>query len=192
MPMRHSSSRQHSHSVSLGSINNSHRVTRRKSINASAVNNAGAARAALNEHDETPSRVSHRRSFNSSVRRPTLREIVDMNKRIGIANGVEDEGENQDSAVADGFADMASNNQVSRTRARRASEGSHLTKGEGKRSSGELRCEKCGKEYKHSSCLTKHLLVLFFLQFLSSAMSPWKTRQQHSSKLPSLPNVVIG
>jgi len=115
-----------------------------------------------------------------------------MNKRIGIANGVEDEGENQDSAVADGFADMASNNQVSRTRARRASEGSHLTKGEGKRSSGELRCEKCGKEYKHSSCLTKHLLVLPVLQFLFSAMSPWKTRQQHSSKLPSLPNVVIG
>jgi hypothetical protein len=46
----------------------------------------------------------------------------------------------------------------SKSRARRASEGSRLTKGDGKRISGsELRCEKCGKGYKHSSCLTKHL-----------------------------------
>jgi hypothetical protein len=48
----------------------------------------------------------------------------------------------------------------SRSRIRRASEGSRLTKGEGKRASGsELKCEKCGKGYKHSSCLTKHLSV---------------------------------
>ena len=45
-----------------------------------------------------------------------------------------------------------------KTRARRASEGSYLSKGD-KRASGELRCETCGKGYKHSSCLTKHLLV---------------------------------
>lgn len=48
----------------------------------------------------------------------------------------------------------------SKARTRRASEGSRLSKGEGKRTSGtELRCEKCGKGYKHSSCLTKHLSV---------------------------------
>lgn len=45
-------------------------------------------------------------------------------------------------------------------RGRRASEGAHLIKGEGKRiSGGELRCDQCGKGYKHSSCLTKHLSV---------------------------------
>ena len=44
-------------------------------------------------------------------------------------------------------------------RSRRASEGAYLSKSEGKRASGELRCDKCGKGYKHSSCLTKHLLV---------------------------------
>ena len=44
-------------------------------------------------------------------------------------------------------------------RSRRASEGAYLSKSDGKRSSGELRCDKCGKGYKHSSCLTKHLLV---------------------------------
>lgn len=48
----------------------------------------------------------------------------------------------------------------SKSRIRRASEGSRLSKGDGKRTSGsELRCEKCGKGYKHSSCLTKHLSV---------------------------------
>ncbi|KAL8840129.1 MAG: hypothetical protein Q9170_001477 [Blastenia crenularia] len=46
---------------------------------------------------------------------------------------------------------------VAKARARRASEGAHLAKSEGKRASGELRCDQCGKGYKHSSCLTKHL-----------------------------------
>ncbi|CAK7230215.1 hypothetical protein SCUCBS95973_007498 [Sporothrix curviconia] len=42
-------------------------------------------------------------------------------------------------------------------RARRASDGQPLLK-EGRRSSRlELRCKQCGKGYKHSSCLTKHL-----------------------------------
>ena len=44
-------------------------------------------------------------------------------------------------------------------RNRRASEGAYLVKGEGKRVSSELRCDTCGKSYKHSSCLTKHLYV---------------------------------
>jgi hypothetical protein len=47
----------------------------------------------------------------------------------------------------------------SKNRNRRASEGSYLVKGEGKRASTELRCDTCGKSYKHSSCLTKHLYV---------------------------------
>ncbi|OAA58542.1 c2h2 finger domain containing protein [Niveomyces insectorum RCEF 264] len=42
-------------------------------------------------------------------------------------------------------------------RIRRASDGQPLAK-EGRRSSRmELHCDKCGKGYKHSSCLTKHL-----------------------------------
>jgi hypothetical protein len=49
---------------------------------------------------------------------------------------------------------------VTKARARRASEGSRLIKGESKRASGsELKCETCGKGYKHSSCLYKHLSV---------------------------------
>lgn len=51
-------------------------------------------------------------------------------------------------------------------RVRRASEGAHVLLGgesseEKGRSKGgvELKCDKCGKGYKHSSCLTKHLFV---------------------------------
>ena len=44
-------------------------------------------------------------------------------------------------------------------RGRRASEGIGLSKSEAKRASGELKCNKCGKGYKHGSCLTKHLWV---------------------------------
>ena len=47
----------------------------------------------------------------------------------------------------------------SKSRNRRASEGSYLAKGEGKRVTSELHCDTCGKSYKHSSCLTKHLYV---------------------------------
>jgi hypothetical protein len=47
----------------------------------------------------------------------------------------------------------------SKNRNRRASEGSYLAKGDAKRASSELRCDTCGKGYKHSSCLTKHLYV---------------------------------
>lgn len=55
---------------------------------------------------------------------------------------------------------------LNKARGRRASEGSQLRKGDGKRASGgELRCETCGKGYKHSSCLTKHLLVSLYPSF---------------------------
>ena len=47
-----------------------------------------------------------------------------------------------------------------KVRNRRASDGGYLSKTDGKRvSGGELRCDTCGKGYKHSSCLTKHLSV---------------------------------
>lgn len=64
---------------------------------------------------------------------------------------------------------------ASKARARRASEGAHLSKSEGKRASGELRCEKCGKGYKHSSCLTKHLSVCpdSASLFLNALFSSW-------------------
>ena len=78
-------------------------------------------------------------------------------------------------AVADDFLPAESVGSMPKTKARRASEGSHLTKGEGKRSSGELRCEKCGKGYKHSSCLTKHLSVFSGPLVISCLLLPCTT-----------------
>lgn len=49
-------------------------------------------------------------------------------------------------------------NTGTKNRNRRASEGSYLVKGDSKKS-GDLRCDTCGKGYKHSSCLTKHMWV---------------------------------
>jgi len=67
----------------------------------------------------------------------------------------------QGEAVVDGpaLASMAEHKLAeAKSRVRRASEGSRLKGPDGKRASGsELKCEKCGKGYKHSSCLTKHL-----------------------------------
>ncbi len=73
---------------------------------------------------------------------------------VGEMHDDADEG----SVLVDENASVATDGRA-RSRARRASEGAHLSKSEGKRSSGELRCDKCGKGYKHSSCLTKHLSV---------------------------------
>jgi hypothetical protein len=62
-----------------------------------------------------------------------------------------------------------------KSRARRASEGSRLSKGDSKRHSGnELKCDTCGKGYKHHSCLNKHLLVsLHMTRPFASATQPW-------------------
>lgn len=63
------------------------------------------------------------------------------------------------SAIADGHAPDLSRG----ARSRRASEGAGVLGPTGKigrmRSGSELKCDKCGKGYKHSSCLTKHLFV---------------------------------
>ena len=135
-------------------------------MNATALNSAAAIAAALQDDGH---RASSRRSFNlKSLGTRGLesnRETSSSDDRwpLGSAYGNEDyameQVMNDDSAVADDLlpADHVSN--VSKTNARRASEGSYLTKGDGKRASSDLKCEKCGKGYKHSSCLTKHLSV---------------------------------
>lgn len=60
-----------------------------------------------------------------------------------------------------------------KSRMRRASEGTRLTRAERRRSTaGELRCDHCGKSYKHGSCLTKHLLVASLLAIPHSHPQP--------------------
>lgn len=138
-------------------------------MNTNAVSNVAAVRAGLGIDEGT--RASHRRSLNLKNRSSQALESTSIHEgsyKFSYQNSDLDGdifvGEtsniNDDSAVADGFMTTESHSGMPKARGRRASEGSFLTKGDGKRSSGELRCEKCGKGYKHSSCLTKHLLVL--------------------------------
>lgn len=78
------------------------------------------------------------------------------------ANGKVERG---DSAIDDDQNDEMDedeDDEFKENRIRRASEGQHLIKDGKKSAGGDLKCDKCGKGYKHSSCLSKHLLVLFF------------------------------
>lgn len=188
LSVRQSSSRNHSHSHShsnsLGAINPSHRVTRRKSMTSAAATNVAAMAAAIHEATEasydlgTPSK---RRSMTSSravgpkgaesasvggapgVGGYPLSENATGHGRASHAAGGAKYAARDGSAVADDLpSSSALENDVTNNkgRGRRASEGAHLVKGEGRRiSGGELRCDQCGKGYKHSSCLTKHLSV---------------------------------
>lgn len=58
------------------------------------------------------------------------------------------------SAVVDGPS--LSSFDKNKPKMRRASDGTRLTKKE-KAATGDLKCEHCGKAYKHGSCLSKHL-----------------------------------
>ena len=182
VPSRHSTSRTHSHSVSLGTFNPTHRVTRRKSMTSNAANLSAVA-AVIEGIDETSFGTfvsSEGRGplarYSSSGQDTAVRNEMQMpsnnyspnppmaHKDTRPSQHHEDSAEGE-SAIAEGHATQEHTPSTVKARVRRASEGAYLTKTDGKRvSSGELRCEKCGKGYKHSSCLTKHLLV-----FLTSA-----------------------
>ena len=179
LPIRHSTSRQHSHSMSLGAINPSHRVTRRKSMTSTVANNAAAIAAAINGNDEKSlgTSLSNRRSltlkYNGGIRASESAMAENTAGLMSESGYVQNQNggrrpERDESAIDDGLLAEGNNGTNSKGRARRASEGAYLSKSEGKRASGELRCEKCGKGYKHSSCLTKHLSV--FPSSLSSTL----------------------
>lgn len=70
--------------------------------------------------------------------------------------------ERQDSAIDDDSNEMSADEGAAKSdkaRTRRASDGQPLIKDGKKSLRAEVRCDTCGKGYKHSSCLTKHLLV---------------------------------
>ncbi|KAI0386086.1 hypothetical protein F5Y04DRAFT_115650 [Hypomontagnella monticulosa] len=166
-PMSHSRNNSHTYSTLASVLNASHRVTRRKSMtNTSA--NVAAVKAALEEAGDKvgplPIAVNSRRgtmSKSAAARSaivgslpsppaslPSQRFSMNM-KPEGAENAIDDDS--NDMSADEGDAGLQ------KGRIRRASDGQPLTK-EGKKSNRiELRCDKCGKGYKHSSCLTKHL-----------------------------------
>ncbi|EFQ98083.1 hypothetical protein MGYG_01119 [Nannizzia gypsea CBS 118893] len=178
-PRQSSNGRTHSHSVSLGALNYSHRVTRRKSMTSSAANSnsaaaAAAAAAVISESGAStgaPIHTSHHRR-GLSLRRAAGLESTSAGTSSGFGpshaarNGMaavdrkQVPGSLNTSAITEELSTGAptGGRPISiKHRSRRASEGSHLMKGEGKRSLVELKCDRCGKGYKHSSCLTKHM-----------------------------------
>ena len=168
VPGRQNGSRAHTHSLSLGTMNSSHRITRRKSMTS---NNLAAVAAAVKGMDEAslealvspggkaffprPSSVVQRADPASTAKPGTS---VPGSYGTPQYLGPDAALKRGEGAVAAGEA-RSGKDSSSEIRNRRASEGAYLSKSDGKRVSGELRCEKCGKGYKHSSCLTKHLLV---------------------------------
>ncbi|OCL10600.1 hypothetical protein AOQ84DRAFT_288939 [Glonium stellatum] len=166
-----SKSRTHSHSLSVGSINPAHRVTRRKSMSSTTANNvaamavakgvSGSALEAGNSSNRRTSKASLGPRGQNLSNYPSMPSSLPNNGSVFAPSSYSAHLAKTGDAVTDGppLASMPESEKGnSKARIRRASEGSRLSKGDSKRSSGsELRCEKCGKGYKHSSCLTKHL-----------------------------------
>lgn len=176
MPGRQTHARNNSHSAHphssllTTSLNPNHRVTRRKSVTAPNANLA-AVTAALRDGEavgavpigspagrrNTMSKASGGRgglvgslpSPPSSL--PSNKGMIDERlSRMASGSAVDDQN---DLSADDGST------KGQKSRVRRASDGQPLTKDGKKSNRVELRCEQCGKGYKHSSCLTKHLWV---------------------------------
>ncbi|KAI0391502.1 hypothetical protein F5Y17DRAFT_404034 [Xylariaceae sp. FL0594] len=168
-PAYHSRNNSHSLPALSGSHNPTHRVTRRKSIT-NPTANAAAVVAALQEGGDRvaslPIAVHGRRSTISMSKSAVARAAIAGSLPSPIASlppnrfGMPQKSGGQESAIDDDSNDMSADEVeggLQNARIRRASDGQPLTK-EGRKSNRvELRCDKCGKGYKHSSCLTKHL-----------------------------------
>ena len=151
---RNSLPRNHAYSSSLGSLNPAHRVARRKSstLSPAAITAAGQA---IEGQDDGKSR----RSFQSRIALGALNPIG-LQSPPNSQPGTGMLAARNESALIDG-PPLASISEKpnSKNRMRRASDGSTLSSSKKKPGHGDLKCETCGKGYKHSSCLTKHLLV---------------------------------
>ncbi|KAF6837333.1 tat pathway signal sequence [Colletotrichum plurivorum] len=164
---RQSHSRTNSHSILSGAlINANHRVTRRKSMTNTAAN-AAAVAAAIREvggDKITPIVVSSRRntaSKSAAARAAIVGSLPSPPASLPTQKFLDGKTDIHESAIEDepnnASGDEGENN-AQKARIRRASDGQPLVK-EGSRRFNrvELKCETCGKGYKHSSCLTKHL-----------------------------------
>lgn len=135
-------------------------------MSSNAASNVAAMVAAVREAGDTTTGIpiTARRntmSKNASARAAALGSLPSPpaslpSHRIRMSSGKSDRGE---SAIDDDQNDDMDEEEedFKQARTRRASEGQHLMK-DGKKSNGsDLKCDKCGKGYKHSSCLSKHL-----------------------------------
>ncbi|KAL5629089.1 hypothetical protein BROUX41_002480 [Berkeleyomyces rouxiae] len=166
-------------SLAISPINTNNRINRRKSVTSAVVTHANAA-AVASAIDASPLALpgpSSKRhvaaasmSLSSSTGTGPVNLAVStippaqMPPRFmpGVKRESADVGEEVMSRMQLGHGSLSPSTPDSglndQSRLRRASEGQPLVREGGKRFNRiELRCDTCGKSYKHSSCLTKHL-----------------------------------
>lgn len=169
LPTRQTHARNNSHSLLTGALNPNHRVTRRKSVT-NQTPNVAALTAAIQDPEQSAAAIP---ISTAGGRRNTMSKSAAS--RASIAASLPSPpaslpsqrplSDNKGSTHQDSAIDDDSNMSAEETngdandRVRRASDGQPLTKDGKKSNRVEVRCETCGKGYKHSSCLTKHLLV---------------------------------
>ncbi|KFG86208.1 putative C2H2 finger domain protein [Metarhizium anisopliae] len=159
-----SHARNNSHSLLSSSLNANHRVTRRKSVT-----NPGPNVAALTAAVANGEQIAAIPITNGGRRNTISKAALAKTSLVGSlpsppaslpTNGAipDIKQDVHDSAIDDGNDVSADEDDKSqKARIRRASDGSPLVKEPKKSNRVEVRCDKCGKSYKHSSCLTKHL-----------------------------------
>ena len=151
-------SQRHAHSISLGASNSNHRVTRRKSVTTTAAHAAAAVAASMEGGESTSLPMgAHRRNLGGRKGPESA--------SVGSASGFSSylsrsiNSPSQESPVArKGSPGSDHSDGKVKNRNRRASEGAQL-KADGKRAAAAIRCDRCGKGYKHGSCLSKHMCV---------------------------------
>lgn len=165
-----------SHSLLTNSLNPNHRVTRRKSVTGPNANLA-AVTAHIHGNGEKTAAVpiaGRRNTFSKGQGRGGIAGSLPSPPASLPGKGMAE----ATSAIDDTnelSADDGTSAKDPKARVRRASDGQQLTKAGKKGAQGELTCRHCGKGYKHSSCLTKHLCVpslpLVAFSFVSRAYS---------------------
>ncbi|CAG8888596.1 unnamed protein product [Penicillium egyptiacum] len=157
-PLPNTSQRHHAHSISLGALNPNHRVTRRKSVTTAAANAAAAVAASMEGGEATSLPMgAHRRGLagRKGVESGSIGNVSGFSSYLSRSIN----SPSQESPVArKGSPGSDQSDGKPKNRNRRASEGAQL-KTEGKRASTAIRCDRCGKGYKHGSCLSKHMCV---------------------------------
>ena len=158
LPVRNSYSRSHTHTASLGSVTGTHRINRRKSSTFSPATNPAALSSAVENGVADGSVAVNRRSSASKAALAALNDGGVPPIPSNLQHHTSLPENNSGSAVVDGPA-LSSFQGVdkSKPRPRRASDGTRLTKKEKMAPSTELKCDHCGKAYKHGSCLQKHM-----------------------------------
>ncbi|EQL02713.1 zinc finger domain-containing protein [Ophiocordyceps sinensis CO18] len=156
VPGRQSHARTNFHSLLAGPLNTTHRVTRRKSVTNPGPNLAALTAAVAGGEQSTamPILGTVRRNASSKTQ---VGSLPSPPASLPIHKAIPDVKE---SAIDDEPNEASGDDELERSpkaRVRRASDGQPLVKDAKKSNRVEVRCDKCGKGYKHSSCLTKHL-----------------------------------